>query len=435
MIARVVWNWLHLRHNQWLPRNELEELQFKKLKTIVTYAYEKVPFYRRFYDKHDVHPDQLRKLDHIQRFPIISKELARDVPLEDRTAVGTNVSGCTLKTTSGSTGVPVAVLEDEHSIDYLDAYHLRRLFEYTYRPWQKILRLTIEPPGKESPGAAGEARAGLMKRLRESQVKRLAISDDIDKHLEIMKNVRPDFIVGPPSYLKGVANIISERGITNIRPRALITWGEVLDDVSRSYLTSNFGSEVYDGYGCTEVAPVGGLAWECKERTGLHMNMDVSYLEFLKDGEPVSPGEKGEVIATSLFRFATPMIRYKVGDLVTLSDEICPCGREMPLIKNIEGRLVDLLRLPNGRLISPYAVMVAVQDIRGIAKFQVVQESQNNIVATIEKGKEFSQNTISQLTDAGLRLFGPEIGFEVNVIESFPILTWRKFRAVESKLR
>ena len=106
MIARVLWNWLQLRHNQWLPIKELEKIQFRKLKTLLTHAYEKVPFYKRFYDEHGVHPDMLRTLDDIRRFPIISKEIARDTSLEDRTAIGVDVSKCTLKTTSGSTGIP-----------------------------------------------------------------------------------------------------------------------------------------------------------------------------------------------------------------------------------------------------------------------------------------------------------------------------------------
>jgi phenylacetate-CoA ligase len=433
MITRVVWYWLQLRHNQWLPRKKLDQLQFKKLKAIVSHAYEKVPFYRRLYNEHGVRPDILRTLDDIRKFPILSKELVRDVPLEDRTAAGVDVSRCTLRTTSGSTGIPVKILEDERSIDYLDAYHLRRLREYGYRPWHKIIRLTTEPPRRESLGATGDARAGLMKRLRENRMKRLVVADDVDKHLEIIVRERPKLIVASPSYFRVLAKTMRDRGISGVRPRVLITWGEVLDEGTRAYISSSFGSEVYDGYGCTEAAPL-GLAWECKERAGLHINMDVVLLEVLKNGKPVQPGERGEVYVTSLFRTATPMIRYRLGDIVTLSDEVCPCGREMPLIKNIEGRLVDFLRMPDGRMVSPYAVMSAVEGIAGIAKYQFIQESPDRIVVTVERGRDFDPNTITQLKSACHELFSRDLELNVKEVESFPLVRGRKFRPVESQI-
>jgi len=433
MITRVVWYWLQLRHNQWLPRKKLEQLQFKKLKTIVSHAYEKVPFYRRLYDEHGVRPDILRTLDDIRKFPVLSKELVRDVPLEDRTAAGVDVSRCTLRTTSGSTGIPVKILEDERSIDYLDAYHLRRLNVYGYRPWQKIIRLTTEPSGRESLGATGDARAGLMKRLRENRMKRLVVADNVNKHLETIMQERPKLIIASPSYFRVLAKTMRDRGISGVRPRVLVTWGEVLDEGTRAYISSSFGSEVYDGYGCTEAAPL-GLAWECKERAGLHINMDVVLLEVLKNGEPVQPGERGEVYVTSLFRTATPMIRYRLGDIVTLSDEACPCGREMPLIKNIEGRLVDFLKTPDGRMISPYAVMSAVEGIAGIAKYQFIQESLDRIVVTVERGRDFDPNTITQLKSACNELFGRDLELTVKEVESFPLVRGRKFRPVESQI-
>ena len=426
MFARVIWYWVQLSRNQWLPRDELEKIQLKQLRAVVKQAYEHVPFYKRLYDRNNVHPTQLRTLDDIRRFPILSKEFVRDIPFEERIADNVDPKRCTVKTTSGSTGIPLRVLEDPRSVDYLDAYHLRRLFEYGYRPWETIVRLTTEPPGKEVIGATGEARGGLMKTLRQSKVKRLIIAEGMDKHLQILSDCRPEFIVAPPSYLR-----VLEEQQTPIRPRVLMTWGEILDESTRTSLSSRFGSEVYDGYGCTEVAPIGGLAWECRKRDGLHINSDTVVLEVLKDGEPVASGERGEVVVTSLFRNATPMIRYQLGDMVTTVAEGCPCGRAMPLIKNIDGRLVDFLQLPNGKLISPYAMIFAIQDIPGIARFRVIQETLERIVVILEKGTEFSSRTISDIRDACMTLLGKDVNVEVQLIDAFPIEKG-KFRAVAS---
>jgi phenylacetate-CoA ligase len=429
VIARVFWDFLQLQHNQWLPKEALEKIQLKKLKTILAFAYNNVPFFKRFYDQHGAHPSKLRTLDDIRKFPIITKELARDVPLEERTAVGADVSRCTLRTTSGSTGIPVTILEDKRSQDYSDAYFLRRFFEYDFKPWMKTVRLINEPISK--PKSTGDARSELLKKFLRNRFKGLAISEDIKNSLKLIEEENPDFIVSAPSYLNVIAKEANELGITSIRPKAIVSCSEILNEANRNFLSSSFNSPIYDGYGCIEIAPL-GMAWECRERLGLHVNMDVVFLEFLKDGEQVSPGEKGEVVATSLFRFATPMVRYKVGDIVTLSDEECTCGREMPLIKNIEGKTVDFLKMVDGRMISPYAVISSIQYIQGIAQFQVVQKKLGKIVINIEKSKKFSQNTIVQVKSVCIELFGYDMEIEINIVEDFPIKRGKKFRLVQS---
>jgi phenylacetate-CoA ligase len=401
------------------------------LKAIITHAYDNVPFYKKFYDQYGVTPSDLKSLDDIQKFPILSRELVRDTTFKERIATHVDISQCTAYTTSGSTGIPVIVLEDKYSADYLDAYHLRRLFEYGYEPWHKILHFTTQwPPKKETIGTTSDARSGLAKKIRERMVKRLMVGLDIDKHIELLKTEQPEFLIAPPSYLKVIAKTIHERNIVNIKPKVLISCGEVLDDSSRTILSSSFGSEVYNGYGCIEIAPM-GMAWECRHRSGLHINSDVVFLEFLRDGEPISSGESGEVVATSLFRYATPLIRYRVGDIATPSDEMCPCGRKMPLIKHIDGRIVDFLKTPDGSMISPYSLILTIQEIPGVAKFQVRQESQHKIKILIEKGKDFTQDTLTQLNALCLELFGSDLQFQIEIVEKFPIERGRKFRPVE----
>lgn len=432
MIIRVFWNFLQLQRNQWLPKEALEKIQIEKLKTILTFAYNKVPFFRRFYNQYGFHPSKFRTLDDIRKFPIITKELARDVPLEERTATGADISRCALKTTSGSTGIPVTILEDKRSQDYADAYFLRRFLEYGFKPWMKTIRLINEPINK--PKSTGDARSELLKKFLRNRFKGLVISENIKNSIKVIKEDQPDFIVSAPSYLNVIAKEANELGISSIRPKVIVSCSEILNEANRDFLSSSFNSQVYDGYGCIEIAPL-GMAWECRERLGLHVNMDVVFLEFLKDGEQVSPGEKGEVVATSLFRFVTPMIRYRVGDIVTLSDEECTCGREMPLIKNIEGKTVDFIKMSDGRMISPYAVINSIQHIKGIAQFQVVQKKLKKIVINIEKGKKFTRNTLAQIKSVCTELFGYDMEIGINLVEDFPIKRGKKFRLVQSLIQ
>ena len=114
----------------------LRTSKLKKLRHLVKHACEHVPFYKTLYDGHRVHPSQIRTLDDIRKLPIQSKEFVGEIPFDERIADNFDMNQCTLKTTLGSTEIPLRVLEEPHSVDYLDAYHLRRLSEYGYRPWE-----------------------------------------------------------------------------------------------------------------------------------------------------------------------------------------------------------------------------------------------------------------------------------------------------------
>jgi phenylacetate-CoA ligase len=106
----------------------------------------------------------------------------------------------------------------------------------------------------------------------------------------------------------------------------------------------------------------------------------------------------------------------------------------MTLIKNIEGRLVDFIKLPDGRQISPYTVMSILQNIPGIGRYQIIQENPNKIVARIEKSKDYDQTTITNLRDVCTKLFSSNIQLEISTIEQFPIEIEKKFRVITSKV-
>jgi phenylacetate-coenzyme A ligase PaaK-like adenylate-forming protein len=136
MFARFLWYWLQLHSNQWLPIQELEKIQIKKLKKILSYSYQKVPLYNKYYKQHGVHPNDFKSLKDIHKFPIITKELTRDTSLEDRMSKDVDRSKCVTRKTSGSTGIPVSILDDKYSLSYIDAYLFRRYLEYGYKLWR-----------------------------------------------------------------------------------------------------------------------------------------------------------------------------------------------------------------------------------------------------------------------------------------------------------
>jgi len=407
---------------------ELREIQLRKLRGMVSHAYMKTAFYRQLYGEH---PPEIASTDEIRKLPIIRKELLRKVPLEQRIAAGTDVGKCVKKTTSGTTGVPITVLEDPASAAYLDGLHMRRLWSYGVRPYHKMVRVVSGSVERMLTQTVSDI-AGFWGKIRTNRIVRLSSAGEIHEHLRFLSKFRPDVLIAPPSYFRAL-KMACESIEVRLQFSVAVTWGEILDMRTRRMVADFFGAEVYDGYGCTEVAPIGALAWECPTHTAYHINIDSVVLEFLRDGENVAAGESGEVVATSLFRWATPMIRYYLGDKATPIDDDCPCGRGLPLLKNIEGRVVDFVRRSDGGVVSPYTIMNELQEVAGLEQFKVVQRDDYSIevLVVMAANSEDILNMVEKKCDILFR----GLPTKVITVDRIPVNPGEKFRMVESHVK
>lgn len=399
------------------------------MRQIVTHAYSQVPFYNQLYKKNNVDPRDIINAPSINKFPIITKDEIVKTSLELRTSRSTDVNACITKTTSGSTGIPVTVLQDPNSAAYLDGLHVRRLLSYGAKPWHRLARIVTDPKAIGLSSSLTD-KGGLWGSIRSKKIARISLATDIRGHIEFYSRWKPDIIVGPRSYFRGLIQGIEEFG-GSLSLKLAITWGEVLEDSTRRLISESFGAEVFDGYGCTEVAPVGGLAWECPSHYAYHINIDSVVLEFLRDGEAVPFGRPGTVCATSLFSTATPMIRYLLGDIATPLGDDCPCGRGLPLLKNIEGRTVDFIITPDGQYISPYTIMYTLQDVEGVMQYKVIQRKDYSIELQVKTLEEHSEPILQRLRQRCTLLFG-EIPVTIRPVDGIDSPKGHKFRPVES---
>ena len=426
-----------LMRNQWRTRDEILRIQERKFLAMVRYAYATVPFYNRKYRSAKLTPGDIASIKDIRKLPFITKDEAKTVPLEERMSRAIRIEECTVARTSGSTGEPLKVAIDGVSSDYIRAYHFRRFVALGFKPWNKMIFLGSARrsivTGNIVSSPAGGMFLGAMGHLLDHRARNLSIDLSLRQQLGFLSAFQPTFILGPPSYFKILAKAVSDERWP-IAPKKVLSWGEILDTTARTAIKSGLGAEVFDGYGCTEVAPIGGLAWECTSHTGMHINADCVALEFLKDGEPVSPNEGGEVVATSLYRLGTPMIRYKLGDVGVPSDESCPCGRGFPLMKGLEGRTADFLFTPDGRIISPYAIFQLMEHIRGVLRFKVRQDAGDHIAVLVEKGTDFSDEDSRALGQAFANLFGPTVTIDFTFVDRIEREKGKKFQAVTRDL-
>ncbi len=422
-----------LIRNQWLDDKDLLSRQERKFLAMVRFAYDNVPYYRAKYKAAGITPDDIRTLSDIRKLPFVTKDDLKSVPLESRVSTGTDLSRCSIARTSGSTGEPLKVAVDEDTVDFVRAYHIRRFLALGFMPWHKIVvlgpsrRSIVTGPVVSSPAAG--MFWGDIRHMFDQRIRYVSVDSDPKAQLAFFESFRPDALLGPPSYFKMLAKTTD--GLRKWHPKKVLTWGEILDEPTKKAVNHAIGAEVFDGYGCTEVAPVGGLAWECQAHMGMHVNTDFIVLEVLdENGEQVSARESGEVVVTALYRHATPMIRYRLGDAAMLAGERCACGRCFPLIRNLEGRIVDFLIASDGRMISPYYISRLMERISGISMFRVVQERIDHVRVAIERGSGFTDTSEASVNEAFYGLFGSGVAVDISFVERIERERGRKFKAV-----
>ena len=421
-----------IHRNPWRPPHTLQKMRDDMLKSIVHHAYTHTTFYRRLYQSHGIKPSDIQSLDDIVKLPIISKQSLRACSIQERTSRQYNLKTCYEGHTSGSTGEPFRVYTEPRAFNYQRALHARRLLIYGYKPWNTIVIFGPYWAGDISILKQRRLRTGLLN-IMNFDANRLSLLDDPLQNLAMLRAIQPQVIWCPPSYLELLAETAYHRGITDVQPQLIICGAEMLDPNTRKLAESVFSAEIFDEYGTVDVASR-NIAWQCHRHDGYHINLDAVHLEFVRDGELVAPGEEGQIVATNLFRYATPMIRYMIGDRGIPAKAPCPCGRGFPLMRSIQGRSDDHIILQNGRLISPLAVYIQFRMIQGVYRFQLVQETIDQVTIFIEPTVKASHpqisSTVLEICD---RLFNKMLSIEI-VFGPITIPKGRKYRAIQSRV-
>jgi phenylacetate-CoA ligase len=425
MILRMLGNWAQLERSQWWSREALVKKQNRKLVEIVRYAYQNVPFYRRLYDSAQVDPTGITGYKEINRLPIVTRQLLRDTPLQDRTAANTDASKCMPNSTSGSTGPPVTVLDDPRFAADQKIAYLRALMAGGVKPWRRICRVGIMTSANRPLLAH---KLGLWNAIEDRFLKRVWGTDDIHDHMKFYSAWKPEILIAAPSYFKALL-WFSEKEDVDLSFKVLFTnGGELLDDTTRKHVRDKFQADVIDHYALTEA---GILSWECPAHCGYHINVESVLMEFIQDEEPVAAGEPGKVYVTSLDRRPTPIIRYFSGDVATPSDDECPCGRGLPLMKNIQGRIMDFVLTDDGKYLSPYVIILGLINIRGVENFKLTQKSDSSIDVQLRTSMERKDEVLRAVHLCCRELFG-DTPLSVRLVDEIQGEHGPKFRPVES---
>jgi phenylacetate-CoA ligase len=414
---------LKLCRNQWLTKQELDQLQQRKLQKIMKHAYERVEYYHQLFNSVGIRPEDIRNKKDLRYIPITSRRQMQRLPINEIVAKGVKLSSCYRVRTSGSTGMPLDVIKGKKEIQLSNLVVMRSLLANGYRLTDK--RVIIEIPRSR--------RRYWFQCLAIMRRKRISAFDNPESQVKQIRQVRPDFIGGLPSSLRRIAEEIRKRGIEDVCPRRVVTGGELLDQKTRQVIRSAFRSKVIDFYNSHEC---GNIAWECDRHEGYHINIDSLVVEIVNHGKSARPGEKGEVVITSLDSYAMPFIRYGIKDIGVCGEEPCSCGRGLPLLKRIEGRADDLVVLSNGTIVSPFALTYALRFIPGVRQFKVVQKKIDDFVLQLEMERNSAQETvIKKVRKEMTRILGQQRNIEIQILDEIPRDPSGKTRSVISNIK
>lgn len=431
LYARPFFYLLQLLNNTRINKEKLAKLQLKKLKHVMKYAYENVPYYNSLLKENNIRPENIKDLSDLNKLPIISKSDMRE-NTDALISRKYEKSGLIRYSTSGSTGMPLPVYVDRREDDYRKAKHLRSNIVIGQRPWDRYVCIT-------TPSHFGEIPS-FLRRLGVFSREYISVFDDIGLQIEKIERIKPDLLTGYSSSLYVLAKEAEDRGITSIHPKLVLGGAELSDEPSRSYIEGVFNAPFIDQYAIVELEKI---SWQCKERDEYHIDADSIIVQFVdKDGEEVSEGERGEIVCTSLFNFAMPFIRYNVGDIGVPSGNECECGITLPTMNMIEGRKDSMLVLPGNRIVSPRNFNIAMNyfdGIQSIEEFRVIQKRIDYFQIFIKLNEEVpdEQKIIDDLSDHmynTLKLDRNEIEFNVNVVDDIPKDKTGKLRAIISEI-
>jgi phenylacetate-CoA ligase len=419
----------YLEKTQWLSHGELLDLQWRRAGDLLRHAYDHVPYYTEVMRTAGVDPATLIRERSLETLPVldrstISRQLGRF------RATNFAAERFVPNGTGGSTGEPLLFYDDREHEGWSEAavYRSHRWFGIEVGDrcaylWGANFDLT------KFQGFSGRVKSRLLNLL---MLPAWQLSDQTASAFwKQLAGFKPRLLVAYAGALHNWARLIGNDREPIPGLSAIIVSAEMLYEETRQVIENCFKVPVYNRYGGRDLHFV---AQECRAREGLHINSENLLLEIVKDGRQVPPGELGEVVLTRLDNFAMPFIRYKTGDLAVMGGSACECGRSLPLLQKIEGRVQDAIVTADGRIISGPFFAHVMKDCPDVREFQVHQLALDRLTIMIVLQAERQFISSSRIQRIAQQYMGGEMRIDFDVRDAIPLTRSGKRRVIVSHL-
>lgn len=415
----------YYKQNNGLSLERLKQIQAQKFKDFITYVEKNSPYYKNLY-KTIENPEQLGNL---RKLPIIDKETLRQ-NLSRIYTIDKNKGS--VSKTGGTTGKSLEVLYTNDDIQERFAIldNFRNGFGYQLgkkTAWFSGKNLLTENDLKKN----RFWKTDYLYKVRYYSTFHIH-SKYLEYYIENLIAYKPEFMVGFPSTMYEIAKY----GITNNIDfpsntiKAIFPTAETITDDIRHTLESYFKTSLYNQYASSEGAP---FIVECPHKN-LHLELQSGIFEVLDNNN--EPSKEGRLVVTSFNTHGTPLIRYDIGDQITLDNGICDCGNNNPLVKEILGRISDYIFSEETGKINLGNISNCLKSVNGIIKFQVQQDSLNEVRVLIEKDGTIYQQKDEDMFIKNLRnRLGNKMGIKKIYVDAIPVEKSGKFRLIKNSVK
>jgi len=423
---------LFLEKSQWWSSQKLKDFQTKKLRELITHAYNNVPYYHNLFKSLNLTPYDIKSINDLNKLPIVTKNEIRK-NMNDFIAVNIPKNKMIRNATSGSSGSPFEYIIDKDELSFFRSMGLRNWEVVGYNLGDKIATL--------SGSSLLPQKMSFLHKLSFKANRNLPLSsfnmnsETVRRYTKLLLDYNPKFLRGYPSSISIIANSIIENNI-EFNLSAVMTTAETLFPSQRKIIMEAFNCDVFDSCGCNDG---GEYLFECEEHVGYHVGCEQSIHEFVNEnGINVSNNEVGNIVLTDLWNYSMPFIRYDAGDMAIYTDEKCPCGRGLPLVKSIIGRTVDQIILPDKNAL-PGLTFTDIFEKEGISEsivdYQIVQENTDRFCINLVTNDKYNSQIGTKIHMFFEEHMGIPLDINFNLVDQIPRTKADKRRFVISKVK
>jgi len=445
-----------LCHTQWYEPECIRDIQLQKMRRLITYAYEHIPFYRSRFQAEGLLPGDINSLEDITKIPPLSRQevidnryamvdsaLTNAVAAADRSKRGPGEPipfapfrrhRLVRNTSSGSTGAPTVFYEDGSRTALNWALEMRLKSWFDIQPGAREARMVRLSTEYMPASRTIRLRNRLWNQLI---LPGMNLTDaDYADCVQKLYNFRPKILWGITSALAGLAEYVRRKGIdpSPWGVRLITGWAAPVYDHERKVLQEVLSCPVSNIYSAREVGHVAG---QCSHGT-YHINQEHTLVERDEGDGQKEERETGELLVTTLNISPMPFIRYRMGDIGRTAESKCGCGRKLQVLQDFLGRTGEVFRTRDGRMISPNFwgrtfMSTALSD--AIKRFQVVYVRDNLIRIRIVRGKVYSDATERVLREELQKNFPQDMIFTFAYVQEIKPQVSGKYQMVVNEIR
>lgn len=415
-----------LEHSQWLPAADLERLRVRKLRDFLIEIGRRVPYYDGLFQRLGFDPQTVASLADLRCLPLLDKAAIRAA---GDSMKATDAGPLSRYNTGGSSGEPLIfyIGKGRKSHDVAAKWRATRWWGVDIGdPEVVVWGSPIEL------GAQDRLRLLRDRLIRSTLLPAFEMSPaNLDRFADAIVRIRPAMLFGYPSSLALIGERAKQRGVdlSCLGIKVAFVTSERLYDHQRAAIAAAFGCPVANGYGGRDA---GFIAHECPQG-GMHVTAEDIVVEIVDtQGNPVAPGGAGEIVVTHLATADFPFVRYRTGDVGVLDERSCPCGRGLPLIREIQGRTTDFVVAQDGTVMHGLALIYTVRDLPGVERFKIIQHDVDRVEVDVVPNAAFDAASERRIVDSFKARLGAAVAVEVRRVAEIAPEKSGKFRYVVS---